>query len=524
MALGKGRAAPGALGLIALLVAATLPMHAHADVDLNGSADKVEHTASSGTTKLTIKSDQGHILDVGGTTVATVASGGTTFTQTTTMADVSTSGTITLSAASQSLTHSGSGTLAVSSSGDITIAAGSNTADYVKIEDVQISGLTIGTTGNTNLLTLADASLTVDSAVNLEAAAATITHTASGSGGLKITSTNGFVDVESVRFTGADIGIDGTTDIMQLTVASSVATVAFKHKLTTGGLATLESATVTNALTASAAVTVGTTLGVTGATTLTGTTLMKESVTLDKAAATITHTDATTSAGSLTISSTTGNVAISAKTGSTVDVESIRFKDAQIGLSNDDDMVSLTSDGSASTVAFADKVTTGGIVAIAGSHTDTTKELYVNGDVYATGTVTSASDARFKRDVRPVSGAMDVARAINPVTFDFKVDKFPDRRFPRERQAGVIAQELEETLPNLVTTDDLGYKGVAYERLGVYAMAAVKELDADADAEFETQRRKIASHAATLAAMEKRLAEMDEAIRSLSQAVVEVAK
>lgn len=523
MALGKGRAAPGALGLIALLVAATLPMHAHADVDLNGSADKVEHTASSGSTKLTIKSDQGHILDVGGTTVATVASGGTTFTQTTTMADVSTSGTITLSAASQSLTHSGSGTLAVSSSGDITIAAGSNTADYVKIEDVQISGLTIGTTGNTNLLTLADASLTVDSAVNLEAAAATITHTASGNGGLKITSTYGFVDVESVRFTGADIGIDGTTDIMQLTVASSVATVAFKHKLTTGGLATLESATVTNALTASAAVTVGTTLGVTGATTLTGTTLMKESVTLDKAAATITHTDAS-GAGSLTISSTTGNVAISAKTGSTVDVESIRFKDAQIGLSNDDDIVTLTSDGTDSTVAFAKKVTTGGIVAIAGAHTDTSKELYVNGDVYATGTVTSASDARFKRDVRPISGAMDVARAVNPVTFGFKVDKFPDRRFPTERQAGVIAQELETTLPDLVTTDDLGYKGVAYERLGVYALAAVKELDADVDAEFETQRRTIATQAASLAAMEKRLAEMDEAIRNLSRAVVEVAK
>ena len=512
--------------MIALLVAATLPMHAHAELNLNGSGDEVEHTPSSGTTKLTISSTQGHILDVGGTTVATVTSSGTTFTGTTTMGDVSTSGTITLSATSQSLTHSGSGTLAVSSSGDITIAAGSNAADYVKIEDVQISGLTIGTATNTDLITLADNKLKVDSEFDLSAAAAAITHSAAalGNGGLTITSEHGFVDVESVRFTAADIGISGTTDIIGLTVVSSVSTVAVKHKLTTGGLATLHSATVTNALTASAAVTVGTTLGVTGATTLTGTTLMKESVTLDKTAATITHTDAATSAGSLTISSTTGNVAISAKTGSTVDVESIRFKDAQIGLSNDDDMISLTSDGSASTVEFADKVTTGGIVAIAGSHTDTTKELYVNGDVYATGTVTSASDARFKRDVRPVSGAMDVARAINPVTFDFKVDKFPDRRFPRERQAGVIAQELEETLPNLVTTDDLGYKGVAYERLGVYAMAAVKELDADADAEFETQRRKIASHAATLAAMEKRLAEMDEAIRSLSQAVVEVAK
>ena len=69
MALGKGRAAPGALGLIALLVAATLPMHAHAALNLDGSGDEVAHTPSSGTTKLTISSTQGHILDVGGTTV-----------------------------------------------------------------------------------------------------------------------------------------------------------------------------------------------------------------------------------------------------------------------------------------------------------------------------------------------------------------------------------------------------------------------------------------------------------------------
>ena len=55
-------------------------------------------------------------------------------------------------------------------------------------------------------------------------------------------------------------------------------------------------------------------------------------------------------------------------------------------------------------------------------------------------------------------------------------------------------------------------------------MAAVKELDADVDAEFETQRRTIATQAASLAAMEKRLAEIDEAIRNLSRAVVEVAK
>jgi archaellum component FlaC len=65
---------------------------------------------------------------------------------------------------------------------------------------------------------------------------------------------------------------------------------------------------------------------------------------------------------------------------------------------------------------------------------------------------------------------------------------------------------------------------VDYTRLGVYALAALKELDSDVDAEFEAQRGRIATQAKTIVALEKRLAEMDEAIRTLSQAVVEVAK
>ena len=49
-----------------------------------------------------------------------------------------------------------------------------------------------------------------------------ITHTAATdpSSGLKITSTHGFVDVESVRFTGAQIGIDGDVDIITLSSAA----------------------------------------------------------------------------------------------------------------------------------------------------------------------------------------------------------------------------------------------------------------------------------------------------------------
>jgi hypothetical protein len=502
------------LGSIAalLFIATTLPMvNAAGTVELD--SDKIEHAAGD-TTKLTIKSDQGHILDVGGATIATVASGGTTFTGTTTVAALTASGTVTMNAASQAITHSGTTTLAISSGGDITLAAGS-TKD-VTIEDVHIAGLTIGTANNADLLTLADAKVTVDSEIELSASAAKITHE-NAAGGLTIESSYGYVDVEDIRFTGAKIGVAADIDVITLSSGG----VAVAGTLDTTGLATFASATVTGTFTASGSFTVGTTLGVTGATTLTGTTLMKESVTLDKTAATITHTDAAgTPAGSLTISSTTGNVVISAKTGSTVDVESIRFTDAKIGIAADDDLITL----GAGAVTVAGSLATSDKVAIAGSHGDATKELYVNGDVHATGTVTSASDARYKRDVRPIKSAMTIARAVNPVTFDFKVEKFPERRFPTARQSGVIAQELEMTLPDLVTVDDAGYKGVDYTRLGVYALAALKELDSDVDAEFEAQCGRIATQAKTIVALEKRLAEMDEAIRTLSQAVVEVAK
>ena len=515
--MAKGRRGPMGfpLGSIAalLFIATTLPMvNAAGTVELD--SDKIEHAAGGSTTKLTIKSDQGHILDVGGATIATVASGGTTFTGTTTVAALTASGTVTMNAASQAITHSGTTTLAISSGGDITLAAGS-TKD-VTIEDVHIAGLTIGTANNADLLTLADAKVTVDSEIELSASAAKITHE-NAAGGLTIVSSNGYVDVESIRFTGAKIGVAADDDV--ITLSSGAVTV--DGTLGTTGLATFASATVTGTFTASGSFTVGTTLGVTGATTLTGTTLMKESVTLDKTAATITHTDAAgTPAGSLTISSTTGNVVISAKTGSTVDVESIRFTDAKIGIAADDDLITL----GAGAVTVAGSLATSDKVAIAGSHGDASKALYVNGDVHATGTVTSASDARYKRDVRPIKSAMTIARAVNPVTFDFKVEKFPERRFPTARQSGVIAQELEMTLPDLVTVDDAGYKGVDYTRLGVYALAALKELDSDVDAEFEAQRGRIATQAKTIVALEKRLAEMDEAIRTLSQAVVEVAK
>jgi len=75
-----------------------------------------------------------------------------------------------------------------------------------------------GTLAVTGITTLAEA-------LRLSANTAVLTHT--GTTGLAITSTSGYVDVEDVRITGAAIGVSGDADLVtlsnaQVTVAGSV--------------------------------------------------------------------------------------------------------------------------------------------------------------------------------------------------------------------------------------------------------------------------------------------------------------
>lgn len=74
-------------------------------------------------------------------------------------------------------------------------------------------------------------------------------------------------------------------------------------------------------------------------------------------------------------------------------------------------------------------------------------DLTIAGDLIADGT-TYSSDARLKENIAPLSGCMDIISDLNPVEFTW-IDtphKKPDNRL----QYGLIAQEVEEILPELV--------------------------------------------------------------------------
>jgi hypothetical protein len=110
---------------------------------------------------------------------------------------------------------------------------------------------------------------------------------------------------------------------------------------------------------------------------------------------------------------------------------------------------------------------------------------------------TCASDARFKRDVQAFLPALDRVAALRPVDYSWRYDDFPDRAFGDARTYGLIAQEVELVLPDLVSTDAQGYKAVDYSKLPLLAIQAIKELKEKNDA---LERR--------LAAMEALIAEL----------------
>ncbi len=91
---------------------------------------------------------------------------------------------------------------------------------------------------------------------------------------------------------------------------------------------------------------------------------------------------------------------------------------------------------------------------------------------------TCASDRRFKKNITPFGRVLDQLSALQPVNYYWRAAEFPERHFGDTQAYGLIAQDVEQILPELVVTSDDGYKAVDYTKLPLLTIQAVKELNA----------------------------------------------
>jgi len=85
-----------------------------------------------------------------------------------------------------------------------------------------------------------------------------------------------------------------------------------------------------------------------------------------------------------------------------------------------------------------------------------------------------SSDERLKDNIEEIPNALDKVESIRGVHFDWN-DK---QEVYEGHDIGVIAQEVEKVLPEIVEDRDNGYKAVKYEKLTAVLIQAVKELSA----------------------------------------------
>jgi hypothetical protein len=102
-----------------------------------------------------------------------------------------------------------------------------------------------------------------------------------------------------------------------------------------------------------------------------------------------------------------------------------------------------------------------------------TYRLDVSGSIGATADVVAyiSSDKRLKDNIKNIANPLDKLNKLNGVEFDWN-DK---QDLYKGHDIGVIAQEVEEVLPEIVDTREDGHKAVKYDRMVALLIEAVKE-------------------------------------------------
>ena len=114
-------------------------------------------------------------------------------------------------------------------------------------------------------------------------------------------------------------------------------------------------------------------------------------------------------------------------------------------------------------------------------------ELHVVGNIYATGDITAFSDIRKKKNIIEISSSLELIKQLRGVRFEFiSGSESPNKDLINDKNenkihVGLIAQEVEKILPEVVVTADDGYKSINYGSIVSVLINAMKEQQSQID-------------------------------------------
>ncbi len=125
--------------------------------------------------------------------------------------------------------------------------------------------------------------------------------------------------------------------------------------------------------------------------------------------------------------------------------------------------------------------------------TGPSQKLTVAGNVLASDYL-RFSDQRFKSQIESLPTALENVMQLRGVSYQYDRAKFAGRNFPEGKTLGLVAQEVEKVFPELVVTDQAGYKAINYDGLIpvlIEALKAQQSIIEQQKQDFETRLAKL---------------------------------
>ncbi len=106
-----------------------------------------------------------------------------------------------------------------------------------------------------------------------------------------------------------------------------------------------------------------------------------------------------------------------------------------------------------------------------------TRLVQINGTLIMGG-ASSLSDVRLKKNIEPLKSSLEKVVHLQGVSYEWTEEGGARRGLSKDRQIGLIAQDVEAVIPEVVQTDNEGYKALAYDKVVPVLIEAMKEQQA----------------------------------------------
>lgn len=142
---------------------------------------------------------------------------------------------------------------------------------------------------------------------------------------------------------------------------------------------------------------------------------------------------------------------------------------------------------------------------------DNTEHFRIDGD----GNVWEASDRRRKKNIKTLDNALEKVMGMRGVSYDWipSAEELQKENHVSKRTVGVIAQEMETIIPELVLTNEQGSKLVDYGGIGPILIEALKEQHAI----VEQQQKTIETQQAQIDQLQQQYKELAEMVRQIKK-------